>query len=61
MGFDCFCEKCRQLKYFDELTDKENGWCEDCHDAWLDSEVAYWRPLYDGEKIAGLIPDKVIS
>lgn len=24
--------------------------CEDCHDLWMQREMAYWRPLYEGEK-----------
>ena len=58
MGFDCVCEKCKQPKYFDEITDTENGFCETCRDAWIAQQYAYWKPLYDGEKLAGLIPDK---
>ena len=39
---------------FDEIYDGENGICETCHDAWFASELAYWKPLYDGEVAAGL-------
>lgn len=32
--------------------------CEDCYDKWFSDQVKYWKPLYDGEKRAGLIKDK---
>lgn len=58
MGYDCLCEKCKQPKHFDEIADGENGWCETCRDTWIAEREAYWRPLYEGEKLAGLLPDK---
>lgn len=33
----------------------ETGDCEDCHDKWEAAQIAYWRPLYLGEKQAGLL------
>ena len=30
--------------------------CDDCHDKWEAAQIAYWRPLYEGEKLAGLLP-----
>ena len=53
MGYDCYCETCKQPKTDDEIIDKENGICETCHDAWLAKEYAYWKPLYDGEVLGG--------
>lgn len=58
MGFDCICENCHQPKTNDQIADTENGWCEDCRDKWISSQMAYWKPLYEGEKLAGFISDK---
>lgn len=58
MGFDCFCQSCGKPKREEEISDKENGICETCRDKWVAAEMAFWKPLYEGEKLAGLIPDK---
>lgn len=50
------CEKCGQPS--EEVGCKENDWCMDCYEEWFASEWAYWKPLYDGEKQAGLLDDK---
>ena len=57
---DCIgrCEQCGELLYEGEFGDAENGLCIVCHDDWVKKQKAYWKPLYEGEKQAGLIPDK---
>jgi hypothetical protein len=47
------CEKCGQPA--DEHGPGEDGWCMACYDKWFAAEYAYWKPLYDGEKQAGLL------
>jgi hypothetical protein len=32
----------------------EASQCHDCHDAWSQKQAHYWKPLYDGEVLAGL-------
>ena len=51
---DYICTTCKQPKDAEEIFDKENGICEVCHDKWFQAEYAYWRPLYDGEVLAGI-------
>lgn len=46
-----YCETCRR----EVESVNEADMCEDCHDAWLAKEEAYWRPLYEAEKAAGLL------
>ena len=49
------CSSCKAKLPIDEMFDGENETCEPCHDAWFAAEYAYWKPLYDGEKLAGLL------
>ncbi len=51
------CEKCKQEKDSDEMCTDESGLCHSCRDKWIAEQYDYWKPLYDGEKLAGLIPD----
>lgn len=54
MKMDTFiCEKCG--KPSDEVGCKENDWCVDCYEEWCAYQIDYWRPLYEGEKQAGLL------
>ena len=46
------CEKCGEPG--EEIGDGENCWCMDCYSAWCDHQIAYYRPIYEGEKQAGL-------
>jgi predicted Zn-ribbon and HTH transcriptional regulator len=32
----------------------EAGRCQDCHDAWAQTQWRDWKSLYDGEVLAGL-------
>ncbi len=48
------CEKCKCVKDDDEMCGDESGWCFDCHDAWVDREIAHYYPLYLGEVSAGI-------
>lgn len=36
----------------------EASQCEDCYDKWFAEQVRYWKPLYEGEKRAGLLGSK---
>jgi hypothetical protein len=58
LGYDCLCERCGTACTYDDIADTENGWCERCVDAYFEEQYRYWRPLYEGEKQAGLIPEK---
>lgn len=60
MGFDFACERCGKLCSYDDCTalDAENHWCDECVDADYWSEHAYWKPRYEGEKLAGLLPER---
>jgi len=49
------CDTCKKVVSVDEIADFENGICEPCHDKWCAEQMAYWRPLYEGEKRAGLL------
>ena len=44
-------------KHSDELEGRSNLDCEAC-DLADKAEEAYWRERYEGEKLAGLIPEK---
>ena len=53
---DATCTECgRECSLEDEAGCTENDTCVDCHDAWIAEQTAYWKPLYDGEKRAGLL------
>lgn len=53
------CEKCGHEVTDDEACyDVENNHCEACVDAYQAEQAAYWWPLYQGEKTAGLIEQK---
>ena len=54
MGYEFVCSECDQPVHEDEVSDNENGICETCHDKWCREQEAYWRPRYDGEKLAGI-------
>ena len=51
---DHICTTCKQPKPVDEIHDRENEICVDCYEQWFQDECAYWRPLYDGEVLAGI-------
>jgi DNA-directed RNA polymerase subunit RPC12/RpoP len=55
MGYEYTCAECAKPKRKEEMQGDESDQCIDCHEAWLKSEIAYWRPLYEGEKLAGLL------
>jgi hypothetical protein len=44
-------------KHEDKLEGRSDPECEDCHLEDL-AEMEYWYTLYQGEKQAGLIPDR---
>ena len=44
------CDQCKQE--VDSLNEVDQ--CEDCAEAWFQSEMAYYRPIYLAEKAAGL-------
>lgn len=48
------CDTCKQLFDYDEIMDRENCICETCHDKRCKEEYAYFKPIYDGEVLAGL-------
>ena len=56
MGYDCQCDTCGKACMFDDVD--EDGDCEACVDARIKREYARWRPLYEGEKRAGLLKSK---
>lgn len=45
------CNDCGQPREIVNEADQ----CEECADAWFEAQRAYWRPLYLGEKQAGLL------
>jgi hypothetical protein len=47
------CDTCNAACQADELD--EAGDCSTCIDARIAKAYAYYRPLYDGEKHAGLL------
>ena len=59
LGYEYTCSECKKPKLLEEMQGDDSELCIDCHDAWCKSEIAYWKPLYEGEKLAGLIPDKI--
>lgn len=53
------CESCFRHVDTDEDTffyGDDGALCEWCRDEQFEAQVAYWRPLYEGEKQAGLLP-----
>ena len=50
------CTRCGEPS--DEKGCSENDWCVGCYEKWFNAEMAYWKPLYEGEKQAGLIDDE---
>lgn len=55
MGYDYYCADCEKPCRDEDIADHENGVCEACADAWEKEQMEYWRPLYKGEKQAGLL------
>lgn len=51
MSDDILCEHCGKLVE----SINEADMCEDCHDKWFQEQYAHWRPLYEGEVLAGLV------
>jgi len=52
------CEECGNPVTADEQYCGETNHCEACMDKWHAEQIAYWKPLYEGEKLAGLLPDR---
>lgn len=60
--FESWCLRCSRRGVFMA----SNALCDDCEeegrqaeaDAEFERKRAYWRPLYEGEKLAGLVRDK---
>ncbi len=54
------CERCHQpiLDEDDYHSDDSGEHHQACFDEWFKEEGAYWRPIYDREKRAGLIPKR---
>lgn len=48
---DIKCEHCGE--YVESVN--EADMCDECHEQWFQKEYAYWKPLYDGEVLAGLV------
>lgn len=46
------CEKCGEPS--DDVGCDENNWCVACYEEWFAYQVDYYRPIYEGEKQAGL-------
>jgi hypothetical protein len=49
------CFSCKKRRFSEEMQGDESELCIDCHEVWFKSEMAYWKPLYEGEKLAGLL------
>ena len=51
------CENCGSAVMDDAYihANTEDEWCEECCDKWFQEQAAYWRPLYEAEKRAGLL------
>ena len=51
------CEKCKQPITEDRPRGHhpEIDSCEECEEAEFQEQMAYWRPLYEAEKAAGLL------
>ena len=60
LGYDFLCERCGKPASYNDATvgDGENCWCDECCDKDHQANYAYWKPLYDGEKRAGLVGKK---
>lgn len=58
MGYKHTCTECGKACRDEDIGDQENGLCIKCHDAEMEAREKYWRPLYEGEKRAGLLPRK---
>ena len=58
MGYDYTCAECSKPCRDEDIGDFENGLCIECYEKDMDAREKYWRPLYEGEKKAGLLPDK---
>lgn len=58
LGYDGICDTCKKPCTEDDIADFENGICHDCHEKWCDEQRAHWWPLYQGEKLAGMLEDK---
>lgn len=52
------CEKCGEPVTAANIGCRENELCEVCLDKWEAAQIAYWYPLYLGEKQAGLLADE---
>lgn len=55
----CRCEDCEKDFdtdfYSDGVFDEAGYHCFDCYEKWFAEQVAYWKPLYKGEVLAGLV------
>lgn len=52
-----WCKECDVVMDADECIYEEDGtYCEECHDEEFQKQLAYWKPRYEGEKLAGLLP-----
>lgn len=55
-----YCTKCSEPVDAEDayFADRENDICQQCNEKWISEQARYWRPLYEGEKSAGLLePD----
>jgi ribosome-binding protein aMBF1 (putative translation factor) len=55
------CELCESQVDSDLVNMVEYGdesVCEECCEEEFQEQVAYWKPLYEGEKRAGFLPEK---
>ena len=55
MTKEYFCDTCHESKHLDEMAHTDAEICEECHEKWFQEQIAYWKPLYDAEKRAGLL------
>lgn len=55
LGYEYTCENCEEPKTLEDMSSHDNDWCIDCQDEFETREDAYWKPLYDGERVAGLL------
>ena len=58
MGIIGKCEECGKWVEDDDVGCEENGLCIACKDADDKKQMEHWKPLYEGEKQAGLLPRK---
>jgi hypothetical protein len=44
------CDECKKQVSPYDIWCWDTQRCEDCYEAWVQKEIAYWKPLYDAER-----------